>query len=229
MAEVRGVLKYGDAISFATHFDGPSERSYLSGTGFSDLRVVATRVKAHGSVVGSFRNCAWLVVPAEAHSAASFHQHLVEELQRKQRLYRPQDSQYRRGSSVQSHRGSSVTEPAEPDEEVAEELARAAESVEIERAQNQKQAQQREGTPVRYGEEVQLLHVNSGKYITAKPNRLAESNAESVLCELDVDGTDDSHFTIIPRYKYRRWEVQSILCCVLANQVAHSVSGCLAG
>ena len=197
------VLTYGSAVSFATKPDIAVRRSFLSGTGFSDLRVFVTRQTVTGSVNGSFRNCAWLVLPAEAHSAAAFLQSLLRQRATGRRSGGRRHA-FQRRSTVDSTGTSGVDDTPLTEEEFAEELARAEEGLDIERAQNAKQAKQREGTPVRYGQEVQLLHINSGKFVTARPHRLAESNAESLLCELDPDGSDDSHFTILPRYKHRR-------------------------
>lgn len=212
------VLTYGSAVSFATKSELSPNPSFLSATGFSDVRVFVTRQLASGSVTGSFRNCAWLVVPAEAHSAAAFYNSLLN----KQAVNQTPRTTMQRGPSRSfSHEDDRVDSSSLPDD-VADELARAEESVQIERAQNAKQAKMREGMPVRYGQEIQLLHINSGKFVTARPQRLAESNAESLLCELDPDGTDDSHFTIMPRYKHRRLVVRAglgLLLCLRLHRV----------
>lgn len=63
---------------------------------------------------------------------------------------------------------------------------------------------ERLGTPILFGDTIQLLHVNSGKYITLLPGQLARDERENMRCYLSPEGSVNSWFQILPRYKIDR-------------------------
>ena len=87
----------------------------------------------------------------------------------------------------------------------AAELERLRTSANLEQKQNADTVRKLLGTEVMYGQAVQLLHLRSGKYLTARSRRLSVTEKECTLLELDVDGDEYSLFNLLPRYKHRRY------------------------
>lgn len=56
---------------------------------------------------------------------------------------------------------------------------------------------------VAYGNEIQLLHVDSNSFITAKKG-CADIDKSCNKVELDDRGSQGIYFKIMPRYKYRQ-------------------------
>ena len=57
------------------------------------------------------------------------------------------------------------------------------------------------GTPVRYGDTIQLLHVKSKKYLTIIPTEVAAVEKENIKISLDVAGSTESWLIVQPRFK----------------------------
>lgn len=57
------------------------------------------------------------------------------------------------------------------------------------------------GTPVRYGDTIQLLHVKSKKYVTVVSREVAYVEKENIRVKLDTHGTTESWLTVQPRFK----------------------------
>lgn len=87
---------------------------------------------------------------------------------------------------------------------VRAEMERLRTSASLEARQNEDTVKKLHGTEVMYGQAVQLLHVRSGKYLTARSRRLSTTEKECTLLELDMDGDEHSLFNLLPRYKHRR-------------------------
>eukprot|EP00854_Cymbomonas_tetramitiformis_P004572 gene4572-5599_t len=64
--------------------------------------------------------------------------------------------------------------------------------------------EQKKGAKIFYGDNVQLLHVNSGKYITVNSTQVAENERENLRVYLDPDGSQFSSLRVEPRYKIDR-------------------------
>lgn len=60
------------------------------------------------------------------------------------------------------------------------------------------------GTPVCFGDTVQLFHVKSGKFVTITPDQLARDERENIRISLSADGNPFSWIQILPRYKIDR-------------------------
>ena len=54
------------------------------------------------------------------------------------------------------------------------------------------------GTPISYGDTVQLLHVNSGKWLTVNPDEVAPTERENLKVYLDMQGDNTSWFKVMP-------------------------------
>jgi hypothetical protein len=57
------------------------------------------------------------------------------------------------------------------------------------------------GTPIRYGDSIQLLHLNSKKYLTIIGHEVALLERENIRVRLHPEGTEDSWLTLQPRFK----------------------------
>jgi hypothetical protein len=57
------------------------------------------------------------------------------------------------------------------------------------------------GTPLHYGDEIQLLHLNSKKYVTIIGHEVALLERENIRVRLHPQGTEDSWLTLQPRFK----------------------------
>jgi hypothetical protein len=60
------------------------------------------------------------------------------------------------------------------------------------------------GTPVCFGDTIQLFHVKSGKFVTIAPDQLARDERENIRISLSTDGNPFSWIQILPRYKIDR-------------------------
>ena len=60
------------------------------------------------------------------------------------------------------------------------------------------------GTPVRFGEVIQLFHVKSGKYLTVLSKELAHEERENMRIVLTAYGSTCSYIQLSPRYKINR-------------------------
>jgi hypothetical protein len=60
------------------------------------------------------------------------------------------------------------------------------------------------GSPVHFGDIIQLFHVKSGKYLTIAKAELAETEKENVRIFLSPDGSSDSWLQVLPRFKVDR-------------------------
>ena len=67
--------------------------------------------------------------------------------------------------------------------------------------QNAATNQQRRGEPVKFGDTIQLLHVNSGKFLTVRSNKTAELERENLQICLDSSGSTMSHLKVEARLK----------------------------
>ncbi|KAK3270711.1 hypothetical protein CYMTET_20905, partial [Cymbomonas tetramitiformis] len=54
------------------------------------------------------------------------------------------------------------------------------------------------GQTVRFGDQVQLRHVNSGRYLTVSTSEVAEAESENIKVFLDTDGSNHSHVAFEP-------------------------------
>ena len=57
------------------------------------------------------------------------------------------------------------------------------------------------GNPVKFGENYQLRHVKSGRYLTMSPKEIAKVEKQNMKMYLDENGNSNSHFTINPKHK----------------------------
>ena len=64
--------------------------------------------------------------------------------------------------------------------------------------------QQKLGSPVLFGDIIQLFHVKSGKYLTVSPTELGKTEKENVRIYLNPDGDSNSWLQILPRFKIDR-------------------------
>ena len=69
---------------------------------------------------------------------------------------------------------------------------------------NESFMKERMGTPVLFGDIIQLFHVKSKKYITLAPSDLARDERENMSLYLNPEGNSNSWFQILPRYKIDR-------------------------
>jgi inositol 1,4,5-triphosphate receptor type 3 len=71
-------------------------------------------------------------------------------------------------------------------------------------ALNESYMRQKSGTPIRFGDTIQLLHVKSGKFVTVIPDELARDERENLKLQLSEEGNPYSWFELSPRYKIDR-------------------------
>ena len=57
------------------------------------------------------------------------------------------------------------------------------------------------GNPVKFGDNYQLRHVKSGRYLTMSPKEIAKLEKQNMKIYLDEEGNSNSHFTINPKHK----------------------------
>lgn len=69
---------------------------------------------------------------------------------------------------------------------------------------NEKKNSRRSGTPLVFGDVIQLFHVQSEKYVTVVPDKLANDERENLKVNLSAEGNQYSWLTLIPRYKIDR-------------------------
>lgn len=69
---------------------------------------------------------------------------------------------------------------------------------------NESYMAQKIGTPVCFGDIVQLFHVKSGKFVTVSPDQLARDERENIRINLNAEGNPFSWVQILPRYKIDR-------------------------
>ena len=69
---------------------------------------------------------------------------------------------------------------------------------------NESFMKERLGTSVCFGDVIQLLHVKSQKYISLLPGELARDERENMTAFLSPEGSADSWFAVMPRYKIDR-------------------------
>ena len=67
--------------------------------------------------------------------------------------------------------------------------------------QNAATNQAKRGKPVNFGDTIQLLHVNSGKFLTVRSEKVAEAERENLSVCLDASGSIMSHLIMIARLK----------------------------
>ena len=64
--------------------------------------------------------------------------------------------------------------------------------------------QQMSGNTIKYGQDVQLLHVKSGKQLFVDKRNLAELEKTCTLMRLVSEGSSACHFRFMPRYRFRK-------------------------
>lgn len=69
---------------------------------------------------------------------------------------------------------------------------------------NESYMRQKIGSPVVFGDIIQLLHVKSGKFITIVPDQLARDERENIRVALTSEGCTYSWLQVLPRYKIDR-------------------------
>lgn len=69
---------------------------------------------------------------------------------------------------------------------------------------NESFMKERLGTSVCFGDVIQLLHVKSQKYVSLLPGELARDERENMTAFLSPEGSAESWFTVLPRYKIDR-------------------------
>ena len=73
-------------------------------------------------------------------------------------------------------------------------------AVDGERTSNNTRNQEKQGTPITYGETFQLMHVKSGKFLVLNPKYRTRNGCFQV--RLDPKGSEDSWMSVRPRYKF---------------------------
>ena len=66
---------------------------------------------------------------------------------------------------------------------------------------NELDMKQKMGSPIHYGESIQLRHVKSKKYVTVFGTEVAKQEKENIRVVLHPDGMNESHMVIEPRFK----------------------------
>lgn len=69
---------------------------------------------------------------------------------------------------------------------------------------NESYMKQKMGTPILFGEIIQLLHLKSGKFLTIVPDQLARDERENIRISLSSEGNSFSWLQLLPRYKIDR-------------------------
>ncbi|OQR93909.1 inositol 1,4,5-trisphosphate receptor type 1 isoform 1, partial [Achlya hypogyna] len=80
--------------------------------------------------------------------------------------------------------------------------ARLRESARLEKRLNEENTSATYGQVVQFGQVVQLLHLNSAKYVTVRPRALAATERDAMRVELAETGSDDAHFEIVSKYSH---------------------------
>ena len=69
--------------------------------------------------------------------------------------------------------------------------------------QNDENYRRLHGSAVLFGQNVQLLHVNSHKFVNAQPRKLAETEKDCIMLELETHSDEGSYFQLVPRFRHR--------------------------
>jgi inositol 1,4,5-triphosphate receptor type 3 len=93
---------------------------------------------------------------------------------------------------------------------------------------NAKMQAEQSGTPIIYGQTVQLLHVNSGKWLTVNPDEVAPTERENLRVYLNQEGDKTSWFKIMPGTavaqegtKVENWSEVVLGCALRENEYLH--------
>lgn len=59
------------------------------------------------------------------------------------------------------------------------------------------------GTPVRFNQIIQLLHVQSQKFLTFYPKKSSEFETDNLAVELGNEYSDETKFRLLPVYNFQ--------------------------
>ncbi|KAF0687294.1 Aste57867_20960 [Aphanomyces stellatus] len=166
-------------VLFNEHLPG-----YVGAEGFGDLRVNVLATMTHRSVVEelakhNFKERVFVVMPAQQHAASTaLLKYLTEQHQQLQAA----------GEGYASTPTALET--------------RLRESARLEQRLNDEVIKSCHGQVVRYGQAIQLMHLNSTKYVAVKPRVLSDTERDAMRVELTADGLEDAHFQIESPYAH---------------------------
>eukprot|EP00753_Platysulcus_tardus_P010959 PLAT3172.1.p1 GENE.PLAT3172.1~~PLAT3172.1.p1 ORF type:complete len:3198 (-),score=1828.26 PLAT3172.1:113-9706(-) len=180
-------LKYGDLVAFYSG-DDDDESGYLCAEGFGDNRLFMQLQEADGVIPNNFRDCVFKIFPQQQYTAE-------EELASSSAIPRGDDED---AESMGMLDGEGEVE--------MERNRQAALRVELEKEQetNSRLVASAAGTPLRYGDLIQLMHVKSSAYVTVLHSTLAEEEKSATAVSLVERGSASSYFRVLPRYKLRQ-------------------------
>ncbi|KAL6077190.1 Inositol 1,4,5-trisphosphate receptor type 1, variant 2 [Balamuthia mandrillaris] len=180
-------LKMGDCVSLYSLEGG----GYISSEGFTDSDCKITPLKDKQLLPDHFSDCVFRVYPRFKYDAHNELQDMLEASNRTRATVGPR----KRRSYPLSN------ESSDPELETRfEDMLR---WEEVERAENMAEYKRMAGTPIHYGQCVQLLHAKSNKFVTVTVKKIAEVEKHCLRVLLDDEGNDGSWFTIAPRFKMR--------------------------
>lgn len=161
-------LRVGDVIALFLEHDG---RTFCIGSeGFIDLDCSLRPVDTGGSVPWTFVDSLWEVCIKFQYDAQEvFNQQQHEEQIRQSALRADAAASAGKGSPRRSGRSSVVHERLDIMQEVA------AEALKSERKSNLSRNAEKHGTPLAYGENIQLRHAKSGKFLMLLPKHRAKA------------------------------------------------------
>ncbi|KAK3275581.1 hypothetical protein CYMTET_16298 [Cymbomonas tetramitiformis] len=168
-------LHYGDFISLGT-LQGVEGFMLAEGAFDDDVSLLASPL--------SFDQCIFQICGRRQYSAA-------EELETFEKQERPADDakeDKREDESVEDESGKKIRAALQS-------------SKNNEFAMNELLEAKQFGTPVCFGDQIQLRHINSSKYVSISMKQLAPLEGDNLKVKLDEEGSSASWLTIVPRDK----------------------------
>ena len=89
-------------------------------------------------------------------------------------------------------------------EELRSELPKQLKTMEEECALNFEQYEKLKGTPIRYGQAIQLMHHNSHKFLVYDLNHVSDYETDNLKISLKTEYSEESCFRILPCYSYQQ-------------------------
>jgi len=211
-------LHIGDRIALCVQRNG---KMYAVGSeGFIELSCSLREVALGSTVPWGFVECQWIVyvkcqydaakrvrraLKAQARAAAqgktqTMQHAIVPTMGRRRLLDMKSIVDLAQASRAKLEEGGGGT--ADAAEVARQQQADLALGVEVEQAANAARNHEKRGTPINYGETIQLMHAKSGKFLKLVPKHRAQAMG-CYQVVLDPKGSEDSWLSLRPRFKFQ--------------------------